>query len=64
MGDLVSHTNCQLSYHIYGSVILYSSEVFMLAVYHEKEKNREEKNKWMSIMDKLPLFELIYDKGT
>jgi hypothetical protein len=61
-GLSVSYLLSTMLSYIFGSIILYSSEIFMLAVYHEKEKNHEEKNKWMNIMDKLPLFEMIYDK--
>jgi hypothetical protein len=32
-------------------------------VVYEMEVNRKEKNKWISILDTLPLFVMIYDKA-
>lgn len=46
----------------YVSIILYDGEQTLMAVYLEKEENRKEKVKWISILDTLPIFVMIYDK--
>jgi hypothetical protein len=35
----------------------------MMDVYYEKETNRKEKDKWIKILDTLPIFVMIYDKA-
>jgi c-di-AMP phosphodiesterase-like protein len=47
----------------FGCILLYDSEESMMDVYYEKEVNRKEKNKWMKILDTLPIFVMIYDKA-
>ena len=43
-------------------ISLYDAEETMMDLYYEKEENRKEKMQWISILDSLPIFVLIYDK--
>jgi hypothetical protein len=35
----------------------------MMEVYYEKELNRKEKDKWIKVLDTLPIFVMIYDRA-
>jgi hypothetical protein len=48
---------------LFGCILLYDSEESLMDIYTVKEENRKEKNKWISILDKLPIFMMIYDKA-
>lgn len=62
--DGLSFTNFlgQITTIIFCCILLYDSEQTMMDVYFQKEENRKEKVKWMSIMDTLPIFVMIFDK--
>ena len=48
---------------VVGQLLMRDSEESMMGAYYEKEKNRKEKMKWISVLDNLPFFVLIYDKA-
>jgi hypothetical protein len=35
----------------------------MMELYFEKEENRKEKIKWLSVLNMMPFFVIIYDKA-
>jgi hypothetical protein len=43
--------------------MVHDSEEVMFEIYVEKEINRKEKLKWISILDSLPIFVMIFDKA-
>jgi hypothetical protein len=48
---------------IFCFALLHDSEEVMLEIYEEREHNRKEKLKWISILDTLPIFVMIFDKA-
>lgn len=48
---------------VFCTLMLYDSEQAMMDLYYEKEENRKEKVKWLSVLNTLPFFVMVYDKS-
>jgi hypothetical protein len=53
----------QLSTIFVVSIFFLDSESSMMEIYFEKEENRKEKTKWLSVLNMMPFFVMIYDKA-